>query len=286
MTTLRCFLFFLVSSWVCQAFGTTRMIIIRHGELTPPDMKAGKPVKDPFLTNIGVMRSWALVPFLADFAPKIDAVYALNRSAKIIPGSFRPMETCKPLADSRHLEINASFKGQRISSMQDKLFATHLRANMQDGETAIICMDHERIQAIATALGVKNAPKWKGDDFESVWEIQIDNQHAKMRQHKEKLPETFLIPTGQFAVAPISDLEKKFPLQYAQLIKSCPIDTANSNLHTCNVSWKEQIFCCGQLLYSKRKTASSAFKKAGCQVTREQCEINYGLVSAAPSVSK
>lgn len=247
---------------------SVRVLLVRHGEKTP---KNALPTGDIWPNAIGIMHAWALVPYLQTYAPQIDAIYAAPQG---IDGehSYRPMEICGNIAQAQNIPINGLEKGNLIAVDQVDQLVANIKANLQDGQTALICWEHNNIPRIAKALGVKKLPDWKSFDFSHVWDIRINGDQVSFSHTHEKLPNQFRIPNSAFHEAPISVLKSQYPLQYQQLTHFCPSNPQKASEHLCSIDWISQVHCCDHLIYTKDHANAK-----GCSVSLDQCSTWYGI---------
>jgi len=80
----------------------------------------------------------------------------------------RPYLTVKPLADSLKPDVEFYHKIHRDDAQG---VATAVQQYQGDGNI-LICWEHHRLQAIATAIGVQNAPVYPEDRFDVIWTIE------------------------------------------------------------------------------------------------------------------
>jgi phosphohistidine phosphatase SixA len=151
------------------------ILIIRHAE-KPDDSSADK---DPNLSPQGYARAKALARVIPANFPKPDFLIATKKSKS----SDRPIETITPLAQALDEPIESTFKAEEV----DELAHTILSDPKYDGKVILIAWHHEKIPALAKALGVKDAPeKWNRKVFDRVWEITYDGDEATWKDLPEK----------------------------------------------------------------------------------------------------
>ena len=262
----QAFILAILLLFICQTTyaDTARILIVRHGEKTPKHLSSEQ---DLYPDVIGVLRSWALVPFFDQFAPSIDAIYAAPQDKK--QHSFRPMEICANLASQRGISINALEGNNLIYVNQAANLAKNIRSNIKAGQTALVCWKHGSIPDIAAALGVDPKPVWSKTDFSSIWELEISDKRTTFKKTTEKLPNQFQIPVSAFSQVPISVLKTSYSLQYQQLLNFCPLSKTDATVHACQIDWEKQVSCCDALLHGK--------SPKGCKVTLQQCTTWYGI---------
>ena len=189
--------------------GPKQVLIIRHGE------KCGDPKTDDDggnnLSIRGSARATALPALFApgqsqlacefDFVPPgfagsyeqiplkgmrprfptPETIFATARSKH----SQRPIETVTPLAIALKLHINDRFadKDADIKEMTEAI----LNNTSFAGEIVLICWHHGKIPAIAKALGIARPPKWDGNVFDRVWQINFAKGKATLDDSPQML---------------------------------------------------------------------------------------------------
>jgi phosphohistidine phosphatase SixA len=150
-----------------RSHGPRIVMIIRHGE--KPEETGGE--KDPNLTPQGYQRADALAKVIPEHFPKPDFLFAAKKSK----GSNRPVETIAPLSKALDEPIDSKFKAEEV----DEIAKAVLDDPKYDGKVVLICWHHEKIPALAKALGVKDAPdRWDSKVFDRVWQITYDGHTA------------------------------------------------------------------------------------------------------------
>ncbi len=138
-----------------------RVILLRHAEKPADESEVN-------LSQRGQARARALAAFLttepvlgtngqpsALFAPKV------TRRGH----TFRPYETLKPLADHLKLSVQTPYGPSDYAAL-----ARHILSDPAlDGKTVVVCWIHDRLPALAKALGVEPKPaRWKGSVYNRV----------------------------------------------------------------------------------------------------------------------
>lgn len=163
----------LLGSWITSlAYGEPdRVIIIRHGE---------KPAVGDDLTVKGRQRAAALAPFFQDGDLRPAAIYALNPSDD--HHSRRCLETATPLAQSLKLSLK-TFHHADYGKMVRQILASP----EYDGKVVLICWSHKEIPALASALGVADPPRWRGQVFDRLWIIKFADGKATLQDLPQRL---------------------------------------------------------------------------------------------------
>jgi len=147
--------------------GPKRVLIIRHAE--KPDGKG-----DPNLSKRGYERADALAKVIPEHFATPDVLLA----TKATPNSNRPAETITPLAEALHLPIVADFSDDQFAELAHEV----LTDPKYDGKTVLIAWHHGKIPALASALGVTDAPAvWDPTVFDRVWEIKYEDGKTKFK---------------------------------------------------------------------------------------------------------
>ena len=147
------------------------IMIIRHGEKPEGE-------KDVNLTAKGYARANALATVIPDRFPKPDFLFAARKSK----GSDRPIETITPLSKALDEPIDSQFKAEAVDQLAHAVLSPRYA-----GKVVLICWHHEKIPALAKALGVTDAPdKWNAKVFDEVWEITYDGNAASWKQVPEE----------------------------------------------------------------------------------------------------
>jgi phosphohistidine phosphatase SixA len=171
----RSFLWIL-SSLVGRAADAGRpkqIYLIRHGE------KSGDK-SDIHLNPRGRARAAALVQLFPNRFDKPDVLVASHQSAH----SNREVETLEPLAQLLHVPIDDTFADEDYSQLAKHLLTAY------PAKTILVCWHHGNLPALATALGVRNAPSpWADDRFDRLWRIRFDASGSAIMQD---LPEHLL----------------------------------------------------------------------------------------------
>ncbi len=154
--------------------------ILRHAEKPAPEENS------PDLTPTGFKRAEALPSLFVQMPgspaprlPKPDAIFATARSKS----SNRPVETVTPLAQLLKLPIQHGFDERATGPL-----AAEVLGGKYAGKTVLICWHHGQIPALASALGVADAPAaWEAPVFHQIWKITYSGGQAKLTTLSESL---------------------------------------------------------------------------------------------------
>ncbi len=146
--------------------GPAQVIIIRHAE---------KPPVGNHLNDRGRARAQALVGFFKN-NPEVTqdgppaAIYAMKPSSD--DGSFRPIETVTPLAQSLGLSIIEDYAKKDGQAMVQAIMSNASYV----GKMVLICWEHHDIVNLVHDLGWDSGPdSWKGDVFDRAWILNFEN---------------------------------------------------------------------------------------------------------------
>jgi hypothetical protein len=141
------------------------VLLIRHGE-KPTDKS------DPDLSPAGRARAQMLAREIPKLYPALSVLFAAARSKD----SNRPLETIEPLGAALGIRIDDAF------AVDDhKKLAKYILHDSPGyaGKTLLICWHHEKIPALATDLGVTDAPSpWPNNVFDRIWEFAYSPEGA------------------------------------------------------------------------------------------------------------
>ena len=135
-----------------------KLIIIRHGE---------KPVVGDNLSPLGLKRALLLPAVLHNKFGVPDFVYVPALAMDTHTSHARMFQTVTPFAVQYNLTINSKFDQKNV----DGVTADVLSKN----GTVLLVWEHHLINDIVAKLGIKNAPIWDDDDFDSIWIITEAN---------------------------------------------------------------------------------------------------------------
>ena len=131
---------------------TLMIVIIRHGE---------KPETGDNLSPQGLNRALQLPTILVGKFGVPSHVYVPALGTDMTTTHARMFQTATPLAVQHNLSINTKFDEHDFAGI-----TSHLR---EKTGTVLVVWEHHAINDIVLALGVKNAPVWADDDYDSIW---------------------------------------------------------------------------------------------------------------------
>jgi hypothetical protein len=86
-------------------------------------------------------------------------------------------QTITPFATQYNLAVNSNYgEKDTVKAAGDVLGKT---------VTVLMVWEHSEIQSLATNLGLKDAPSWNGDDFDSIWVITYQKGKATLTHDQE-----------------------------------------------------------------------------------------------------
>lgn len=162
---------------------TETIVLIRHGE--KPQGGLGK------LDCRGLNRANALPPVLAKQFGRFDAIFAPDpghekKDDGVKYRYLRPLETVAPLSKATGVPVDTRFGYKQI----DKLETTLQSANYA-GATILVAWEHKQLVKLARSLldhhggDPRQAGKWPGNDFDSIYIVRIVRDGAAMRASLE-----------------------------------------------------------------------------------------------------
>ena len=147
-----------------------RIILIRHGE---------KPDKGDNLSCQGFNRSLQLPKILYSRFGIPNDIYVPAPGLGKATKNSRMLETIIPFAVKYNLQINTSFDVDAVSPLAQEL-------KTKTG-TILIVWEHKELPDIAKNLGINSELKWKSDDFDTIWIIDIRNGTASISADQENI---------------------------------------------------------------------------------------------------
>lgn len=144
--------------------------IIRHAE---------KPDVGDNLSCQGLNRALALPNVLKEKVGIPDYIYTPSIDNDDETRHVRMLQTITPFAVQYNLAINSDFKAQQIKSLSEDV----LRKN----GIVLIVWNHTEMRDIAEKLGVNKPPKWKKQDFDSIWLIERNHGKSTLKIGRQML---------------------------------------------------------------------------------------------------
>jgi hypothetical protein len=145
-----------------------KVVIIRHGE---------KPENGYNLSCQGENRALQLPAVLYQKFNKPDYTYVPSMELDKSTKHARMFQTITPFAIKYNLTVDSKFDEKNTSEVADDV--------LKKTGTVLMVWEHSEIQSLATNLGVKSAPAWKGNDYDSIWVITYQNGKAVLSSDKE-----------------------------------------------------------------------------------------------------
>ena len=145
---------------IMNAYGQDSVIIIRHGE---------KPANGDNLDCKGLNRALGLPRSLSSKFSIPLYTYAAAISTGSSTTHARMFELVTPFAVKYNLTVNTKHEEKDVKGAAHAVLGK-LGSKRKHG-TILMVWEHTNIPPLAAALGIKNAPKWEGDDFDSIWII-------------------------------------------------------------------------------------------------------------------
>jgi hypothetical protein len=145
-----------------------KVVIIRHSE---------KPKEGDNLSCQGQNRALQLASVLHAKLNVPDEIYVPSLKSDDATKHSRMFQTVSPFAIKYNLPINSKYSSDENIKIAKSVF-------MKDG-LVLMVWEHSAIQALASALGVNDAPQWADADFDSIWIINYQNGKAFLSMDKE-----------------------------------------------------------------------------------------------------
>jgi len=163
------FAFSLVYEMAAAQQKALRIIILRHAE---------KPPQGDNLSCMGLNRAFKLPAVIVRKFGVPGIAYVPAPSVGKATKSGRMMQTVWPLAVKYNLTVNTKFEVEQTKKLADDL--------LKRTGTVIVVWEHDNIPKIITALGVDSKKvKWKGDDFDSLWIVNISGGARTLQRDEQ-----------------------------------------------------------------------------------------------------
>lgn len=147
-----------------------KVVIIRHGE---------KPADGDNLSCQGQNRAMQLPAVLAKKIGKPDYTYVPALSLEKNTAHSRMFQTITPFAVKYNLIINSKYDEKNLDEVAKNV--------LKKSGTILMVWEHSAIPDLASALGVKDAPKWKDADYDSMWILTYASGKAELAVDQERL---------------------------------------------------------------------------------------------------
>jgi hypothetical protein len=165
---------------------TATILLVRHGE--KPDLEYGQ------LKCQGLNRALALGGVIANRFGTPNVIFAPNPSHSEKPGEpfgyLRAFATVEPSAILFGLPVDVSVD---VSDVPGLTGAIEKALSARSNALILVAWEHKRIEEIAQKLLSAHGgdpsvvPKWKGDDFDSIYVITVTNAKASFAVKQEGL---------------------------------------------------------------------------------------------------
>lgn len=171
---MRKFSFFLLLTFIFStvSYSSQTLVFIRHAE--KPNNNSGQ------LTCKGLNRALALPDILIKRFGKPDALFASSPYQNKLGSSLRAVQTISPLAIRVSLPIHLNFHATEIKELQNVLLN-----EKNNNAVIVIVWEHDNLVKIVKNI-MKNKggdpnliPKWKKDDFDSIYVLKINHDDAE-----------------------------------------------------------------------------------------------------------
>ena len=145
-----------------------KIIIVRHGE---------KPDSGDNLSCQGESRALELPAVLMRKFGKPDYTYVPSLNLGKSTTHARMFQTVTPFAVRQNLAIDSRFAEDDATGIAKDV--------LKRSGLVLLVWEHSQIAAVAKAIGVKHPPKWKGEDFDSIWVITPRSGSATLIRDSE-----------------------------------------------------------------------------------------------------
>ena len=156
-----------------------KIVIIRHAEKPIEKLadklseKSGnKAISGDNLSCQGQNRALQLPAVLIKKIGKPDYTYVPALSMDKNTAHSRMFQTVTPFAVKYDLTINTKFAANDYADAANNV--------LKKSGTVLLVWSHSEIADLANALGVDDAPKWRGDDYDSMWIVSYVNGKAEL----------------------------------------------------------------------------------------------------------
>lgn len=167
-----------------MAYSDQTLVFIRHGE--KPDNDSGQ------LTCKGLNRALALPDVLINQFGKPDALFAAAPKQSKLGNSLRSLQTISPIAIKTSLPIHLQFHAKEVKELREALLS-----KKYENAVIFIAWEHDNLVKVARDImkrvggDPKLIPKWKSNDFDSIYILKIiregDNKSVTFEQRQQSL---------------------------------------------------------------------------------------------------
>ena len=159
------------SAQQAPAPASLNVIIIRHAE---------KPEKGDNLSCQGLNRAMQLPAVLVKQFGVPNYAYVPAPTVGKATKSGRMMQTIWPMAVKYNLTVNSKYDVKETAALAKNI--------LKRSGTVLVVWEHKNIADIATALGANTtALNWPGNDYDSIWKVNINGSKAVLTKAKENL---------------------------------------------------------------------------------------------------
>lgn len=172
----------------------SKIVLIRHGEKINDDL--------PQLSPLGWLRAGMLVTFFQKGSQfgNIDAIYACKPKHK--GSSIRPQQTVMCVSQDWNLDINLNYEreskedaenpnyvnGVRTPKKSDQTkMATEILGKKFNGDTVLICWEHNSIPDLIVSLGGPDIHEW-GHSYDRTIILNYHNDHFQSMSETTQWP--------------------------------------------------------------------------------------------------
>ena len=145
-----------------------KVVIIRHGE---------KPENGDNLSCQGESRALQLASVLYQKFSTPDYAYVPSLGLDKSITHARMFQTLTPFAVKYNLTVNGKFNSDDYADIAKNV--------LKKTGTVLMVWEHSAIPPLAEKLGVKKAPPWDDNDYDSIWVITYSNGKAELALDKE-----------------------------------------------------------------------------------------------------
>lgn len=162
----------LILGFCNMAYSQQTLIFIRHGE--KPNNESGQ------LTCKGLNRALALPNVLINQFGKPDAIFAAAPKQSKLGNSLRSLQTITPTAIRLSLPIHLNFHAKEIKALREELLS-----QQYEKSTIFIVWEHDNLVKVARDIMAQEGgdpnliPKWKSNDFDSIYILKIMRDNEK-----------------------------------------------------------------------------------------------------------
>ncbi|NBN60085.1 histidine phosphatase family protein [Proteus sp. G2639] len=172
MRSVFIFLSVFILGFSHMAYSDQTLVFIRHGE--KPDNESGQ------LTCKGLNRALALPDVLINQFGKPDALFVAAPKQSKLGNSLRSLQTISPIAIKMSLPIHLHYHAKEIKELREDLLS-----QQYENSVIFIAWEHDNLVKVARDIMKKEGgdpkliPKWKSNDFDSIYILKIIREDNK-----------------------------------------------------------------------------------------------------------